>query len=82
MDQSSSSSRFFIKKNSLIIEQANVLLEKKYNADVCEEIIDLVKERLNTLFDVEKEVFVFVSQPKNYDKEVIEKITRNTIYNF
>ena len=41
----------------------------------------MVKERLNTLFDVEKEVFVFVSQPKNYDKEVIEKITRNTIYN-
>ena len=72
---------FSSKKILSLCDQANVLLEKKYNADVCEEIIDLVKERLNTLFDVEKEVFVFVSQPKNYDKEVIEKITRNTIYN-
>ena len=33
------------------------------------------------MLDVEKEVFVFVSQPKNYDQKVIEKITRNTIYN-
>ena len=41
----------------------------------------MIKERLKTLFDVEKEVFAFISQPKNYDKEVIEKITRNTIYN-
>jgi glutamyl-tRNA synthetase len=72
---------FSSKKILSLCEQANVFLEKIYNADVCEEIIDLVKERLNTLFDVEKEVFVFVSQPKNYDKEVIEKITRNTIYN-
>ena len=30
---------------------------------------------------MEKEVFVIVSQPKNYDKEVIEKNTRNSIYN-
>ena len=57
------------------------LLEKKYSNDVCEQIVDLIKERLNTLFDVEKEVFVFVSQPKNYDQEAIEKITRNIIYN-
>ena len=41
----------------------------------------MIKERLNTLFDIEKEVFVFVSQPKGYDQEAIEKITRNTIYN-
>jgi glutamyl-tRNA synthetase len=41
----------------------------------------LIKERLNTLFDVDKEVFVFVSQPKNYDQDAIEKITRNIIYN-
>ena len=40
----------------------------------------MIKERLNTLFDVEKEVFVFVGQPKNYDHEAIEKIKRNTIY--
>ena len=62
-------------------EQANLLLEKKYSDDVCEQIVDLIKERLNTLFDIEKEVFVFVSQPKGYDQEAIEKITRNTIYN-
>ena len=60
---------------------AKILLEKKYSNEVSEQIIDLIKERLNNLFDVEKEVFVFVSQPKNYDQEAVEKITRNTIYN-
>ena len=72
---------FSSKKILSLSEQANVLLEKKYSNDVCEQIVDLIKERLNTLFDIEKEVFVFVSQPKGYDQEAIEKITRNTIYN-
>ena len=72
---------FSSKKILSLCGQTKALLEKNYSTDVCEEIIDLIKERLNTLFDVEKEVFVFVDQPKNYDKEVIEKITRNTIYN-
>jgi len=72
---------FSSKKILSLSEQASLLLEKKYSNDVCEQIVDLIKERLNTLFDVEKEVFVFVSQPKNYDQEAIEKITRNIIYN-
>ena len=72
---------FSSKKILTLCEQPNILLEKKYSTDVCEKIIDLIKERLNTLLDVEKEVFVFVSQPKTYDQKVIEKITRNTIYN-
>ena len=55
---------FSSKKILSLCEQANVLLEKKYKADVCEEIIDLVKERLNTLFDVEKEVFVLLASQK------------------
>ena len=72
---------FSSKKILSLSEQAKILLEKKYSNEVSEQIIDLIKERLNNLFDVEKEVFVFVSQPKNYDLEAIEKITRNTIYN-
>ena len=72
---------FSSKKILSLSEQAKILLEKKYSNEVSEQIIDLIKERLNNLFDVEKEVFVFVSQPKNYDQEAIEKITRNTIYN-
>ena len=72
---------FSSKKILSLSEQAKILLEKKYSNEVSEQIIDLIKERLNNLFDVEKEVFVFVSQPKNYDQDAIEKITRNTIYN-
>ena len=72
---------FSSKKILSLSEQAKILLEKKYSNEVSEQIIDLIKERLNNLFDVEKEVFVFVSQPKNYDQEAVEKITRNTIYN-
>jgi glutamyl-tRNA synthetase len=72
---------FSSKKILSLCEQASLLLEKKYSNDICEQIVDLIKERLNTLFDVDKEVFVFVSQPKNYDQDAIEKITRNIIYN-
>ena len=71
---------FSSKRILSLSEQAKSLLEKKYSVEVCEEIVDLIKERLNTVFDVEKEVYVFVSQPKNYDADTIEKITRNTIY--
>ena len=71
---------FSSKKILSLSEQAKSLLEKKYSVGVCEEIVDLIKERLNTVFDVEKEVYVFVGQPKNYDAGAIEKITRNTIY--
>ena len=71
---------FSSKKILSLSEQAKILLEKKYDVDTCEEIVDLIKERLNTVFDVEKEIFVFVSQPKNYDVDAVEKITRNTIY--
>ena len=71
---------FSSKRILSLSEQAKFLLEKKYSVEVCEEIVDLIKERLNTVFDVEKEVYVFVGQPKNYDADAIEKITRNTIY--
>ena len=71
---------FSSKRILSLSEQAKSLLEKKYSVEVCEEIVDLIKERLNTVFDVEKEVYVFVGQPKNYDADAIEKITRNTIY--
>ena len=71
---------FSSKKILSLSDQAKYLLERKYDINVCEEIIDLIKERLNTMLDVEKEVFVFVSQPKSYNADVIKKITRNTIY--
>ena len=71
---------FSSKRILSLSEQAKSLLEKKYSVEVCEEIVDLIKERLNTVFDVEKEVFVFVGQPKSYDVDAIKKITRNIIY--
>ncbi len=71
---------FSSKKILSLSNQAKSLLEKKYEVKVCEEIVDLIKQRLNTVLDVEKEVFVFINQPKSYDSDAIEKITRNTIY--
>tara|TARA_B100000575_G_scaffold282459_1_gene274157 strand:- start:300 stop:1748 length:1449 start_codon:yes stop_codon:yes gene_type:complete len=72
---------FSSKKILSLCKQARILLEKRYTNEVCEQIIDLIKERLNTLLDVEKEVMVFVGQPKSYDQKAVEKITRNTMFN-
>lgn len=45
------------------------------------EIIDLVKERLNTTKDIEKELSVFIKQPIDIDMSAIEKINREVIFN-
>ena len=61
-------------------EKASTLLGEKYSREIAEEIIDLIKERLNTAIDIDKELAVFIGQPKEYDSVVIEKINREVIY--
>ena len=51
-------------------------LIQKYSLEKSEEIVDLIKERLNTTLDIDKELSVFLSQPKGYDSVAIEKIDR------
>lgn len=55
-------------------------LIQKYSLEKSEEIVDLIKERLNTTLDIDKELSVFLSQPKGYDSVAIEKIDRGLIY--
>ncbi len=55
-------------------------LIQKYSLEKSEEIVDLIKERLNTTLDIDKELSVFLSQPKRYDSVAIEKIDRGLIY--
>ena len=61
-------------------EGACAQLKKKYTREQSEEIIDLIKERLNVTLDINKELSVFLRQPKEYDPGVIEKITREIIF--
>ena len=61
-------------------EEACAQLKKKYTREQSEEIIDLIKERLNVTPDINKELSVFLRQPKEYNSGVIEKITREIIF--
>ena len=54
---------------------------KKYSEPEAIEIIELVKERLNTTKDIDKELSVFIKQPKEIDVSAIEKINREVIFN-
>jgi len=49
------------------------LLEKHSDSEVIR-IIDLIKERLQTLNDFEKEILPFLSPPKQYDEKVLKKL--------
>ena len=41
-----------------------------------EEIISLIKERLNLLSDIQKEIRVFVHEPSDYDQKVLQKLNQ------
>ena len=71
---------FSAEKVLALSEKASTLLGEKYSTETAEEIIDLIKERLNTVLDIDKELTVFIRQPKEYDASVIEKINRKVIY--
>ena len=61
-------------------EQTKNLLIERYNEQEALEIIELVKERLNTTKDIDKELSVFIKQPKEIDVSAIEKINREVIF--
>ena len=61
-------------------EQTKKLLVEKYSEPEAIEIIELVKERLNTTKDIDKELSVFIKQPKEIDVSAIEKINREVIF--
>tara|TARA_Y100000385_G_scaffold287645_1_gene352332 strand:+ start:5603 stop:7051 length:1449 start_codon:yes stop_codon:yes gene_type:complete len=71
---------FTAKKLISLSEQASSQLNEKYSIQQSEEIVNLIKERLNTTHDIDKELSVFLRQPKEYDSNVIEKINREVIY--
>ena len=56
------------------------MLVEKYSEPEAIEIIELVKERLNTTKDIDKELSVFIKQPKEIDVSAIEKINREVIF--
>ena len=61
-------------------EQTKNLMIEKYNEHEAIEIIELIKERLNTTKDIDKELSVFIRQPKEIDVSAIEKINREVIF--
>jgi glutamyl-tRNA synthetase len=71
---------FSAEKVLALSEKATTQLGEKYSSDRTEEIINLIKERLNTALDIDKELAVFIGQPKEYDQDVIEKINREIIF--
>lgn len=71
---------FLPEKVLALSEKASTQLGKKYSTERAEEIINLIKERLNTSLDIDKELAVFIGQPKEYDSSVIEKINREIIF--
>ena len=61
-------------------EQTRKLLVERYSDTEAIEIIELVKERLNTTKDIDKEISVFIKQPIEIDMSAIEKINREVIF--
>ncbi|MEK9756339.1 MAG: glutamate--tRNA ligase [Bacteroidota bacterium] len=55
-------------------------LSKIYNPSQIEEMVNLIKERLNTVKDIDKELSVFYRQPKEVDAIAVEKINRETMF--
>ena len=53
---------------------------ERYSEPEAIEIIELVKERLNITKDIDKELSVFIKQPKEIDVSAIEKINREVIF--
>ena len=61
-------------------EETKKLLIEKYSEEVAEGVVELVKDRLNTVKDIEKELSVFIRQPKEIDVSAIEKINREVMF--
>ena len=61
-------------------EQTKSLMVERYKMHEAIEIVDLIKERLNTTKDIDRELSVFVKQPKDIDVSAIEKINREVIF--
>ena len=72
--------RFEAKKILELSDNSKKALTNIYNDSQIEEMIDLIKERLNTAKDIDKELSVFYRQPKEFDSAAIEKINRETIF--
>ena len=47
---------------------------------MAEGVVELVKDRLNTVKDIEKELSVFIRQPKEIDVSAIEKVNREVMF--
>jgi len=64
-------------KKIIGIEKAWVKsLASMYEEKKVEEIIALIKERLNLLSDIQKEAKVFLGAPSNYDQKTLENLNR------
>ena len=72
--------RFEAKKILELSDNSKKTLTNIYNDSQIEEMIDLIKERLNTAKDIDKELSVFYRQPKEFDRAAIEKINREIIF--
>ena len=61
-----------------IIEQCEGQTEAAFSrfGKKLEEIISLIKERLNLLSDIQKEIGVFMHEPSDYDQKVLQKLNQ------
>jgi glutamyl-tRNA synthetase len=71
---------FSAEKLLSLSEESSLQLNEKYTPEKSVEIIDLIKERLNTSHDLGSELAVFLRQPKEYDLAVVEKIGRELAF--
>lgn len=71
---------FSAEKLLFLSEESSLQLNEKYSPEKSTEIIELVKERLNTFLDLGRELAVFLGQPKEYDLAVVKKIGRETAF--
>ena len=71
---------FSAEKILSLSEEYSLQLNEKYTTEKSAEVIELVKERLNTFQDLGRELAVFLRQPKEYDLAVVEKIGRETAF--
>ncbi len=71
---------FSAEKLLALSEESSLQLNEKYSPEKSTEIIELVKERLNTFLDLGRELAVFLGQPKEYDLAVVKKIGRETAF--
>ena len=71
---------FSAEKLLSLSEESSLQINEKYTLEKSIEIINLVKERLNTSHDLVRELKVFLGQPKEYDLAVVEKIGRETVF--